>query len=121
MQRVRVIAFNGLGPRTQNTVDPHVVYFPLGRPYDGRWSKTMIGYGIEDTHFVLELAYNYNVHSYTSGNDYIGIVIASSTAIANAKKHNWPISQEGAFSILKSPDGYSFYLLDQPPSDQKGR
>jgi hypothetical protein len=28
-------------------------------PYDGKWSKTMIGYGDEDTQFVLELTYNY--------------------------------------------------------------
>ena len=30
-------------------------------PYDGKWSKTMIGYGDEDTNFVLELTYNYGV------------------------------------------------------------
>lgn len=26
-------------------------------PYDGKWSKTMIGYGPEDKQFVLELTY----------------------------------------------------------------
>ena len=26
-------------------------------PYDGKWSKTMIGYGPEDAHFVLEITY----------------------------------------------------------------
>ena len=26
-------------------------------PYDGKWSKTMIGYGPEDSHFVLEITY----------------------------------------------------------------
>ena len=28
-------------------------------PYDGKWSKTMVGYGAEDDHFVVELTYNY--------------------------------------------------------------
>jgi hypothetical protein len=28
-------------------------------PYDNMWSKTMVGYGPEDGHFVLELTYNY--------------------------------------------------------------
>ena len=39
-------------------------------PYDGKWSKTMIGYGPEDDHFVLELTYNYNIGEYRLGNDY---------------------------------------------------
>ena len=80
----------------------------------------MIGYGIEDTHFVMELTYNYNVESYELGNDYLGIVIASNIAIANAKKYNWPMQQEGSYSVLKSPDGYPFYLLDEPQSDNTG-
>jgi len=36
-------------------------------PYDLKWSKTMIGYGPEDSHFVLELTYNYGVKNYKSG------------------------------------------------------
>lgn len=80
----------------------------------------MIGYGIEDSHFVMELTYNYNVHSYELGNDYLGTIIASNTAISNAKKYNWPIQQEGVYSVLKSPDGYPFYLLDETPSENTG-
>ena len=30
-------------------------------PYSGHWSKSMIGYGPEDDHFVTELTYNYGV------------------------------------------------------------
>ncbi len=30
-------------------------------PYDGRWSKTMVGYGPEDVNFVVELTYNYTL------------------------------------------------------------
>ncbi|XP_037930589.1 glyoxalase domain-containing protein 4-like [Teleopsis dalmanni] len=36
-------------------------------PYDNRWSKTMIGYGPESSHFVFELTYNYGVTSYNIG------------------------------------------------------
>lgn len=39
-------------------------------PYDGRWSKTMVGYGPEDSHFVVELTYNYNIGQYKRGNDF---------------------------------------------------
>ena len=28
-------------------------------PYNGKWSKTMVGYGPEANHFVVELTYNY--------------------------------------------------------------
>lgn len=37
-------------------------------PYDGKWSKTMIGFGPEDEHFVLELTYNYSIDGYKEGN-----------------------------------------------------
>uniref|UniRef100_A0A2K6T938 Glyoxalase domain containing 4 n=1 Tax=Saimiri boliviensis boliviensis TaxID=39432 RepID=A0A2K6T938_SAIBB len=34
------------------------------RPYDGKWSKTMVGFGPEDDHFVAELTYNYGIGDY---------------------------------------------------------
>lgn len=40
-------------------------------PYDGKWSKTMVGYGPEDDHFVAELTYNYGVGDYRLGNDFL--------------------------------------------------
>ena len=40
------------------------------RPYDGKWSKSMVGYGPEDNHFVVELTYNYGLGSYQLGNDF---------------------------------------------------
>lgn len=40
------------------------------RPYDGIWSKSMIGYGAEDDHVVVELTYNYGIKSYNRGNDF---------------------------------------------------
>lgn len=40
-------------------------------PYDGKWSKTMVGFGPEDDHFVAELTYNYGVGEYRIGNDFL--------------------------------------------------
>jgi len=31
------------------------------------WSKTMVGYGDESDHFVVELTYNYNIKNYKNG------------------------------------------------------
>ena len=35
----------------------------------------MIGYGAENTHFVVELTYNYGIGSYKLGNDFQVIVV----------------------------------------------
>ncbi|XP_072909325.1 glyoxalase domain-containing protein 4 isoform X1 [Hemitrygon akajei] len=89
-------------------------------PYDGKWSKTMIGYGPEDTHFVSELTYNYGVGEYHLGNDFLGMTLQSSRAVSNAKKEGWPLTetQNGVF-VTEAPGGYKFYLVDkdQPESD----
>ena len=31
----------------------------------------MVGYGPEDTHFVIELTYNYGIGAYNMGNDFL--------------------------------------------------
>ena len=35
--------------------------------FDTPWSKTMVGYGPEDTSYALELTYNYGIESYERG------------------------------------------------------
>ena len=45
-------------------------FVAMCRPYDGKWSKTMIGYGSEDDHFVVELTYNYGIKYYEKGNEF---------------------------------------------------
>lgn len=45
-------------------------YSFLIRPYDGKWSKSMVGYGPEDSHFVVELTYNYGIGNYKLGSDF---------------------------------------------------
>ncbi|XP_072391654.1 glyoxalase domain-containing protein 4 [Diabrotica undecimpunctata] len=85
-------------------------------PYDGRWSKTMVGYGEEDNHFVIELTYNYGITSYKKGNDFEKITIKSKEALERAKAQNWPVENG---NILVAPGGYKFQIVDEPqPSDR---
>lgn len=85
-------------------------------PYDNRWSKTMVGYGPESSHFVIELTYNYGVSSYEMGNDFGGVTIHSKDILSRAAEHSYPVKQVAgrAGSLLTSPDGYKFYVIDQP-------
>uniref|UniRef100_M3ZAH3 Glyoxalase domain-containing protein 4 n=1 Tax=Nomascus leucogenys TaxID=61853 RepID=M3ZAH3_NOMLE len=89
-------------------------------PYDGKWSKTMVGFGPEDDHFVAELTYNYGIGDYKLGNDFMGITLASSQAVSNARKLEWPVTEvaEGVFET-EAPGGYKFYLQNRslPQSD----
>jgi len=88
-------------------------------PYDGKWSKTMVGYGPEDNHFVVELTYNYNISNYKLGNDFQGITIQSSECLARANQAGWPVVQEGGRAVLEAPGGYRFYVIDKPqPTDR---
>lgn len=80
----------------------------------------MVGYGPEDTHFVVELTYNYNVNSYDKGNDFQGITIRSREAIARAKALSWPLKEENGVSVVEAPGGYKFYLIDEPQPTDKG-
>ncbi|KAI2656188.1 Glyoxalase domain-containing protein 4 [Labeo rohita] len=89
-------------------------------PYDGKWSKTMVGFGPEDDHFVAELTYNYGVGEYRLGNDFLGLTLQSSQAVSNAKRLNWPLTQvEDSLYMTEAPGGYRFYLIDkeQPNRD----
>lgn len=87
--------------------------------YDNRWSKTMVGYGPEDTHFVVELTYNYMVRDYKLGNDLVGITIRSSEALKRAREAKWPIVEENGKYILQAPIGYKMVIVDEPqPSDK---
>lgn len=48
-----------------------LTYIFIFSPYDNRWSKTMLGYGPESSHFHVELIYNYGVSSYDLGRIYL--------------------------------------------------
>lgn len=88
----------------------------LHRPYAGRWSKTMVGYGPEDNHFVVELTYNYGINSYDRGNDFQSITIRSKEALERAKQQNWPIINN---NVLEAPGGYRFVIINEPQPSNK--
>lgn len=88
-------------------------------PYDNRWSKTMVGYGPEDTHFVVELTYNYGITSYEKGNDFLGLTIRSKEAIERAKAQGWPLKEESGLHVLEAPGGYRFLLVNEPQPTHK--
>lgn len=74
----------------------------------------MIGYGDEDDHFVMELTYNYNVGRYDVGDDFEFIEIHSKDAVSNAKKSlGLKVNQLDGKTVIESPDGYKFHLVDE--------
>ena len=81
-------------------------------PYAGRWSKTMVGFGAEDSHFVLELTYNYGLRSYTRGNDYRWIAVASRDAHRRAMEVDGAEQLPDGSFLVRSPNGYGFRVLD---------
>ncbi|XP_013146406.1 PREDICTED: glyoxalase domain-containing protein 4 [Papilio polytes] len=88
-------------------------------PYANRWSKTMVGYGPEDNHFVVELTYNYGITHYEQGNDFRGITIQSSEALKRAAANNWPVKESDGLKFVEAPGGYKFYIIDKPqPTDK---
>ena len=104
------------------------------RRYGGRWSKTMCGYGSEDSLFAFELTYNYGVGSYKRGTDLRHIAIRSiegtvgspsagvepqfapfqrANQLDAAARLGVPASRHADGSVtLSSPDGYQFLLVD---------
>ncbi|KYQ53561.1 Glyoxalase domain-containing protein 4, partial [Trachymyrmex zeteki] len=82
-------------------------------PYANRWSKTMIGYGPEDTHFVIELTYNYGIKEYETGNDFKAITIRSKDVIEKARANNWPIHEEDGKFVVQAPGGYKYYIVNE--------
>ncbi|XP_026329262.1 glyoxalase domain-containing protein 4 isoform X2 [Hyposmocoma kahamanoa] len=74
----------------------------------------MVGYGPEDTHFVVELTYNYGVTEYEQGNDFLGLTIQSSECLRRAAAMNWPVKEENGNKFCEAPGGYKFYIIDKP-------
>jgi catechol 2,3-dioxygenase-like lactoylglutathione lyase family enzyme len=81
-------------------------------PYDNRWSKTVVGFDHEDTHFVAELHYHYCVGSYKMGNDFRGMTIESDTALENIRRLGYPVLSEKADGSVEiaAPGGYKFIV-----------
>lgn len=86
--------------------------------FESPWSKTMVGYGDEHSHFLFELNYNYDVQGYIYGNDFSSITIRSRQAVANARQSLDPIyidrnDADQTSMTVRSPDGHRFILIDE--------
>ncbi|XP_065891509.1 glyoxalase domain-containing protein 4-like isoform X1 [Dysidea avara] len=88
-------------------------------PYDGKWSKTMVGYGAEDNHFVFELTYNYGIKSYKRGNDFRGVTIWSDKAVEKIKSAGYKYTQASDGCLLvEAPGGFPFCIADKDNGDK---
>jgi len=83
------------------------------------WTKTMIGFGREDTHFVLELTANFGIKGYQLGNDFRHIAIRMDDALADRTKdlRTKATNSEDNTSIVKDPDQFSYLLVPQSEID----
>jgi len=89
-------------------------------PYDGRWSKTMIGFGREDENFVLELTYNYGVNEYGHGNDYIAIDILKKdiSVVAAAEGVTLETLENKVHALVIHTNGYRFNIIQDDRGDK---
>ncbi|KAL4425502.1 hypothetical protein ABPG75_009518 [Micractinium tetrahymenae] len=89
-------------------------------PYDGMWSKTMMGYDSEDKAFVLQLTYNYGVAAYRLGNDFGYLKVRNRVAYKALEEQS--LGQEVEFNVreVRSPDGHIFRVLNEDPNEEVG-
>lgn len=79
-----------------------------------------MGYGPEDTNFVIELTYNYGIKEYEAGNDFKGITICSKNIIERARANSWPIHEDNGRYMMQAPGGYKYYIIDEERSANSG-
>uniref|UniRef100_A0A7E4V8C1 VOC domain-containing protein n=1 Tax=Panagrellus redivivus TaxID=6233 RepID=A0A7E4V8C1_PANRE len=74
---------------------------------EGKWSKTMIGYGPEDDHFVFELTYKYDLKDIPQGNEFGGVVVKTDRDLESTT----------------DPEGYKFIFekVESAPKNPVGK
>ncbi|NP_001334598.1 glyoxalase [Solanum lycopersicum] len=94
-----------------------------------RYTNAFLGYGPEDSHFVIELTYNYGVDQYDigSGFGHFGIAVDDvSKTVELIKAKGGKVTREpGAvkggktvIAFIEDPDGYKFELLERGPTPE---
>jgi len=79
-------------------------------PYNSSWSKTMIGYGVEDVSYCLEVTYNYGPNKFTPDDSlqFFGIVVDDVEAtVSKATDLGYTVKD----NIITGPDAYSYKPL----------
>ncbi|XP_057960621.1 lactoylglutathione lyase GLX1-like [Malania oleifera] len=89
-----------------------------------KYSNAFLGFGQEDSHFVLELTYNYGVDSYDIGTGFGHFAIASQDVykmVEEIRAKGGNITREagpvkggtGVIAFVTDPDGYRFELVQR--------
>lgn len=96
---------------------------------DEKYSNAFLGYGPEDSHFVLELTYNYGVESYDIGTGFGHFAIATEDIFklvedirakgGNVTREPGPVKGGSTvIAFVKDPDGYLFELIQRGPTPE---
>ncbi|GAB2212660.1 hypothetical protein Droror1_Dr00020639 [Drosera rotundifolia] len=96
---------------------------------DEKYSNAFLGFGPEESHFVVELTYNYGVDSYDIGEGFGHFAIATEDVyklVEKVRSLGGNVSREpgpvkGGNSIIafvKDPDGYAFELIQRGPTPE---
>ncbi|KAH1067659.1 hypothetical protein J1N35_032646 [Gossypium stocksii] len=94
-----------------------------------RYTNAFLGYGPEDSHFVIELTYNYGVDKYDIGTAFghfgIGVEDVAKTVelikIKGGKVTREPGPVKGGTTVIafvEDPDGYKFELIERWPAPE---
>ncbi|KAI3981013.1 hypothetical protein MKX01_026419 [Papaver californicum] len=94
-----------------------------------RYTNAFLGYGPEDSQFVVELTYNYGVDKYDIGNGFghFGIAVedvAKTVDLVKAKggkvtREAGPVKGGSTvIAFIEDPDGYKFELLERGPTPE---
>ncbi|KAG6483210.1 probable lactoylglutathione lyase, chloroplastic [Zingiber officinale] len=94
-----------------------------------KYTNAFLGYGPEDSHFVVELTYNYGVDKYDIGTAFghFGIAVedvAKTVDLIKAKggkvtREPGPVKGgKSVIAFIEDPDGYKFELIERGPTPE---
>ncbi|GLJ30769.1 hypothetical protein SUGI_0610180 [Cryptomeria japonica] len=94
-----------------------------------RYTNAFLGFGPEESHFVVELTYNYGVDSYNLGTGFghFGVAVEDVyKAVDLIKAKGGKISREpgpvkggkSVIAFVEDPDGYKFELIERGPTPE---